>query len=312
VASQALIIPIQEQEHAMALSDRIPYQASVDRPLLQLPNGARLAVWVCLNVEEWRIEGSMPRTVLSPPMGQPLLPDVPNWSWHEYGMRAGFWRHFEALTQRNIPTTLAINGNVCNSYPRVAAAARDAGFEFMGHGFLQGPMHKVENQRDAIRRTVDSIASFTGRPPRSWESPGLTETEETLDALRENGIEYVADWVIDDLPQEIATPHGTITTVPYTVETNDIVVYALQHHASEQFLKTGKDQFDRLYQEGANNARVMAISLHPYITGVPHRIRYVEELLDYVVSHEGVALMTASEIGDWYTTEMARHKRSAA
>ncbi len=96
-----------------------------------------------LNVEEWRIENAMPRTVLSPPMGQPLLPDVPNWSWHEYGMRAGYWRQMKALTDRNIPTTLAINGNVCTSYPRVAEAAREAGFEFMGHGFLQGPMHKV-------------------------------------------------------------------------------------------------------------------------------------------------------------------------
>ncbi len=292
----------------MALTDRIPYQAIVDRPKLTLPGNKRVAVWCILNVEEWRIERNMPRTVLSPPMGQPLLPDVPNWSWHEYGMRAGFWRQFEALTKRSIPTTLAINGNVVKSYPRIAAAGRDAGFEFMGHGFIQGPMHKVENQDDAIRRTVENIAEFTGKAPRSWESPGLTETEETLDLLRKHGIEYVADWVIDDLPQEVDTPHGVITTIPYTVETNDITVYALQQHESDVFLKRGKDQFDRLYQEGATNARVMAISMHPYITGVPHRIRYLEELLDYVIGHEGTCLMTASELGDWYRGEMAKHR----
>jgi peptidoglycan/xylan/chitin deacetylase (PgdA/CDA1 family) len=292
----------------MALTDRIPYQAIVDRPKLTLPGNKRVAVWCILNVEEWRIERNMPRTVLSPPMGQPLLPDVPNWSWHEYGMRAGFWRQFEALTKRGIPTTLAINGNVVKSYPRIAAAGREAGFEFMGHGFIQGPMHKVENQDDAIRRTVENIAEFTGKAPRSWESPGLTETEETLDLLRKHGIEYVADWVIDDLPQEVDTPHGVITTIPYTVETNDITVYALQQHESDVFLKRGKDQFDRLYQEGATNARVMAISMHPYITGVPHRIRYLEELLDYVIGHEGTCLMTASELGDWYRGEMAKHR----
>jgi len=284
----------------MALTDRIPYQAIVDRPRLTLPGGKRLAVWVILNIEEWRIENPMPRMVLSPPMGQPLLPDVPNWSWHEYGMRVGFWRQFKALTDRGIPTTLAINGNVCTSYPRVAAAARDAGFEFMGHGFLQGPMHRLDDQADAIQRTVDAIATFTGRPPRSWESPGLTETGDTLDLLRASGIEYVADWVIDDLPQDIKTPHGTITTIPYTVETNDIVVHALHHLPSEEFLRRGIDQFDRLRLEGADNARVMAISIHPYITGVPHRIKYLEQLLDYVVGHDDVALMTASDIGDWY------------
>jgi peptidoglycan/xylan/chitin deacetylase (PgdA/CDA1 family) len=284
----------------MALSDRIPYQALVDRPKLTLPDGKRIAVWVILNVEEWRIEGPMPRTVLPPPMGQPLIPDVPNWSWHEYGMRAGFWRQHAALTSRGIPVTLAINGNVCRSYPRVAQAGLDAGWEFMGHGFLQGPMHRLEDQRKAIHDAMDTIEAFAGKRPRSWESPGLTETDETLDLLREAGVEYVADWVIDDLPQDIETPHGLITTIPYTVELNDITVYALQQHDSEVFLSRGKRQFDRLYAEAEENARVMAISIHPYITGVPHRIGVLEDLLDYVGSHEGTAWMTASEIGDWY------------
>ena len=291
----------------MRLTDRVPYQALVDRPRLALPGGKQLAVWIILNVEDWGIERPMPRTVLPPPMGQPLLPDVPNWAWHEYGMRAGFWRQHAALTRRGLPVTLAINGQVCLSYPRVAAAARDAGWEFMGHGYVQGPMHRVEDQDDAIRRTVDTITRFTGVAPRSWESPGLTETEATLDHLRRNGIEYVADWVIDDLPQDIETPHGRVTTIPYTVETNDIVVFALQHQTSDQFLRRGIDQFDRLYAEGAENARVMAISIHPYITGVPHRIRYLEELLDYVGSHDGVAFMTASQIGDWYRNALADH-----
>src|SRR6202051_1202809 len=166
---------------AWALTDRIPYQAQIDRPKLKLPGDKKLAVWVILNVEEWRIENPMPRTVLSPPMGQPLLPDVPNWSWHEYGMRAGFWRQFKALTDRSMPVTLALNANVCNSYPRVASAALEAGFEFMGHGFVQGPMQRLDKHADAIKRAVAHIAKFTGKPPRSRASPGLRETEETID-----------------------------------------------------------------------------------------------------------------------------------
>ncbi|MDG1407506.1 MAG: polysaccharide deacetylase family protein, partial [Octadecabacter sp.] len=219
----------------MRLTDRLPYQAIVDRPRLKLPNGKRLAVWVILNVEEWGIERPMPRTVLPPPMGVPLLPDVPNWSWHEYGMRSGFWRQHAALISRGIPTTMAINGNVCNSYPRVASAGLDAGWEMMGHGHVQGPMHKLEDQRSAIHMAMDTIEAFSGTRPTSWESPGLTETPETLDLLREAGVKYVADWVIDDLPQAIQTPHGDITTIPYTVEMNDIAVYALQQHRSDEF-----------------------------------------------------------------------------
>jgi len=289
----------------VALSDRIPYQALPDRPRLTLPSDGRIGVWVIINVEEWRIERAMPRTVLSPPMGQPMIPDVPNWAWHEYGMRAGFWRQHAAMCARGIPVTLAANGNVCTSYPRVAGAALDAGWEFMGHGYLQGPMHRLEDQRSEIARAMDTIEAFCGVRPRSWESPGLTETEDTLDLLREAGVEYVADWVIDDLPQDIVTPHGVITTIPYTVEVNDIAVYALQQHDSDVFLTRGKRQFDRLYAEGADNARIMAISVHPYVTGVPHRIAALEALLDYVGGHDGAIWMTASEIGDWYRGQMA-------
>ena len=99
-----------------------------------------------------------------------------------------------------ITPTLAINGSVCRSYPRVAQAAKDAGWEFMGHGYVQGPMHKVEDQRAAIRDTIAAIREFTGKAPRGWESPGLTETYETIDFLADAGIEYVADWVLDDQP----------------------------------------------------------------------------------------------------------------
>jgi allantoinase len=280
--------------------DRIPYSAIVDRPPLKLPDDGRVAVWTIVNVEEWSIERAMPRMVLSPPQGQPLLPDLPNWSWHEYGMRVGFWRFLEVLQKYSIPATLAINGSVIKSYPRVAEAALKAGWEFMGHGYIQRPMHHVEDQRAAIRQTMDDIKAFTGKKPRGWESPGLTETYDTIDWLAEAGIEYVADWVLDDQPVKISTAHGPVVSVPYTVEMNDIAMMVLQNHPSEEWLRRGIDQFDRLYAEGEKSARVMAISVHPYITGVPHRIGYLEKLYQYILQRPGVLMWTGEQILDWY------------
>jgi peptidoglycan/xylan/chitin deacetylase (PgdA/CDA1 family) len=280
--------------------DRVAYSAIVDRPVLKLPNGARIAVWVIVNVEEWSIERAMPRMVLSPPQGQPLLPDLPNWAWHEYGMRVGFWRFLEVLNHCEVKATLAINGSVIRSYPRVAEAGLKAGWEFMGHGYLQRPMHHVEDQRAAIRQTVEQIRAFTGKKPRGWESPGLTETYDTIDWLAEAGIEYVADWVLDDQPVKIQTAHGPVISVPYTVEMNDIAMMVLQHHPSEEWLRRGVDHFDRLHAEGETSARVMAISVHPYITGVPHRIAYLERLLEYIRQRPGVWLCTGEQILDWY------------
>jgi len=280
--------------------DRVPYSAIVDRPTLSLPNGARLVVWTIVNVEEWSIERNMPRTVLPPPYGQPLMPDLPNWAWHEYGMRVGFWRFLEALNKFNLKATLAINGSVCKSYPRVAEAGLKAGWEFMGHGYIQRPMHHLEDQRQQIFDAVAAIKAFTGKKPRGWESPGLTETYDTIDWLAEAGIEYVADWVLDDQPCLIKTAHGPAVSVPYTVEMNDIAMMVLQSHPSEEWLRRGIDQFDRLYREGGDSARIMAISVHPYITGVPHRIGYLEKLYEYILQRPGVLMWTGEQILDWY------------
>jgi len=287
------------------LSDRIPYSAIVDRPPLPLPGGARIAVWTIVNVEHWSIERAMPRTVLPPPMGQPLLPDLANWSWHEYGMRVGFWRIRDALHKYGVVPTFAVNGSVITQYPRIAEAALERDWEFMGHGFLQGPMHKVEDQRGSIRATVEAIRKFSGKAPRGWESPGLTETDETIDFLAEEGIEYVADWVLDDQPTRIRTSTGSIVSVPYTVETNDITMFALQHHADREWLDRGKAQFDRLYDEGADISRVMAISTHCYLSGAPHRIRYLEMLYEHILSKPGVCVWTGEQILDWYLAQTA-------
>jgi peptidoglycan/xylan/chitin deacetylase (PgdA/CDA1 family) len=284
--------------------ERVPYSAIVDRPPLELPGGARMVVWTIVNIEDWGIERPMPRTVLTPPMGQPLLPDLPNWAWHEYGMRVGFWRLFDCMKQFRVTPTLALNGIVCRTYPRVARAAKDEGWEFLGHGWLQQPMHKLEDQRAAIHDTIEAIREFTGAPPRGWESPGLTETLETIDHLAEAGIEYVADWVLDDQPVYISTAHGPVVSVPYTVELNDIVIMLIQHHPAEEMLRRGRDQFDRLYADSASSPRVMAISVHPYISGVPHRVRYVEELYRYILAKPGVLHWTGGQIAKWYRAQV--------
>jgi allantoinase len=296
-----------QSKNGLSARDRVPYEPIVNRRPFVLPNQARVAVWTIVNVENWLPENAMPRTVLPPPMGQPLLPDIPNWCWHEYGMRVGFWRFLEVLKSRGLRATLALNGTACKEYATACEAARDAGWEFMGHGFVQKPMHRVEDQAAAIRHTIEAIRDFTGKAPRGWESPGLTENEETIDLLAEAGIEYVADWVLDDQPVPIKTRAGEIISVPYTVELNDVVMSAIQQQPSDEILRRGRDQFDQLYKEGATIPRVMAISIHPYLTGAPHRIRYLEALYDYILSHDGVAMCTGEEILDIYKGQASRN-----
>ena len=276
------------------------------RPALRLPGDARVAVWTIVNVENWRPHGAMPRTVLPPPMGQPLLPDVPNWAWHEYGMRVGFWRFLEALAARGLKATFAVNGTACDVYRGSVRRRRatPAGSSWA----MASCSSRCTRSRTSARRSPTRFArssDFTGKPPRGWESPGLTETDETLDLLAEAGIEYVADWVLDEQPVPIRTRAGDIVSVPYTVEINDVVISAVQQQPSDEIFRRGRDQFDRLYQDGARAPRVMAISIHPYLTGVPHRIKYLEALYDYILGHDGVVMWTGAEILDWYRAQTA-------
>jgi peptidoglycan/xylan/chitin deacetylase (PgdA/CDA1 family) len=280
--------------------DRFDYTPITARRPFKLPKGARIAVWTIVNVEEWDIEKPMARQYLTAPQGVATVPDVPNWAWHEYGMRVGIWRIMEALAKRKIRATTAINANVCRAYPAVAQAMRDAGWEFMGHGVKQGALHLVPDQRQAIRESITLIREFTGKAPKGWLGPGLTETWETLDVLAAEGIEYVSDWVNDDQPYQITTASGPLVSVPYTVELNDIVMMVIQHQASSEWLQRAKDQFDRLYAEGARSPRVMALAVHPYISGVPHRMKYFEAVYDYIRKQKGVWMATGEEIYECY------------
>jgi allantoinase len=280
--------------------ERCDYSAIVDRKPLKLPHGARIVVWTIVNYEVWDITGTMARQVLPPPTGETLLPDVPNWSWHEYGMRVGAWRFFDLYARRGIRPTLAVNARVCEDYPRVAEEAKRQGWEFMGHSYQQGPIQKEPDQAATIERSLSILARFTGVRPRGWLGPGLTQTLETPDLLTAAGIQYIGDWVYDDEPTTICTANGPLVTLPYTLELNDIAMMVVQHHESAYLLQRAIDQFDRLYLEGNDRAKIMAIAVHPYISGQPHRIKYLEAIYDYMARFDGVLHWNGTEILDWY------------
>jgi allantoinase len=280
--------------------ERAPYSAIVDRPALKLPGDARIVIWSIVNLEVWDIHRPMPRAFLSPPNGQPLMPDVPNWSWHEYGMRVGVWRFFKLFEQLAIRPTLSINARVCEDYERVAAQARDAGWEFMAHAYDQIPMHKLDDQGAMIERTLDVIEKFTRSRPIGWLGPGLTQTFETPDLLAKAGIRYIADWVHDDEPTEISTAHGPLITLPYTVEQNDIPVMMIHQHQSSYWTTRITDTFDQLYEESIERPKVMAIAVHPYISGMPHRIRHLKAAYDYINRFDGVVHWNGTQLLNWF------------
>jgi len=290
----------ERRKRRMVPSDRLAYSAIAERALLKLPDNARVAVWVIINVEEWDFTQPMPRAVLTPPAGGSPMPDVPNWAWHEYGNRVGFWRFVELFDEFAIPAVLAINGSAIAAYPPIVRAAVERNWEFIGHGFTQRNMQKVENERADIRKVREVIAKATGKPPRGWLGPGLTETWETPDLLVEEGYDYVADWVLDDQPVWLKTRGAPILGIPYTQECNDVAMMLIQHHSAAEYRDRALDQFEQIYADAKDSARIMALSVHPYIMGAPHRLKYLRQTFAALRKNNGVKFWTGSQIADWH------------
>jgi peptidoglycan/xylan/chitin deacetylase (PgdA/CDA1 family) len=280
--------------------ERLTYSPIAGRAPLALPDGARMVVWTIVNVEEWDIDRPMPRTVLTPPAGGVPKPDIPNWAWHEYGNRVGFWRMLEVLDELKIRAVLAINGTAIRSYEEISRAALERGWEFMGHGYTQRSMQAVEDEREDIRKTTAAIREFTGRAPRGWLGPGLTETWDTPDILAEQGYDYVSDWVLDDQPVWLKTRSRPLVSVPYTQECNDVAMMLIQHHKASEYADRAIDQFDQLYADSKDSARVMALVVHPYIMGAPHRLKYYRKALEYTLKKKDVLVWTGEQICDWF------------
>jgi allantoinase len=284
----------------MLPSDRLAYSSIAQRDPLRLPDGARMVVWTVINVEEWDATQPMPRTVITPPAGGSPIPDIPNWCWHEYGNRVGFWRLLKVYDEFNIPGVMNINGSALRAYPDIVQAAVERKWEFVGHGFTQRNMQKVEDERADIRKSAEVIARATGKRPRGWLGPGLTETWETPDILAEEGYDYVADWVLDDQPTWLKTRGAPVLSVPYTQECNDVAMMLIQHHKASEFYERAIDQFEQMYADAEDSARVMAVSIHPYIMGAPHRTKYFRRIFETIRKKRDVLFWTGEQILEWY------------
>lgn len=264
-----------------------PYQAIVDRPRVRWPGGARVAVWIVPNIEHYRIE-----------MGA-NTPDVRNHARRDYGNRVGVWRLMETMAKHGVRGSVALNGEVVEHYPRIMEECSRLEWELMGHGMTNSQVLRgitYEEEAAIIANTRAAIESC-GQTMRGWLGPGLTETWHTLELLRENGVEYVADWCNDDLPY--AMDNG-LYAIPYSLELNDMPLFNNPSISIADFERRIRDTFDTLYAEGETNGRAMCIALHPFLIGAPHRIKYLDRALAYIAGHDKVWFATGSEIIDAY------------
>ena len=280
---------------------RIPFELANNRKRLAPLHGKPLMVHLAMNIEYWPFDRQMPRGVIPAPHGAaPTAPDIPNYSWVEYGMRCGMPRILEITNQRGLPASAFINAQVADVYPDLVTSVLDANWDLVGHGWFQQTLKVVDDEREVIETSLAKLADVSGKKTRSWLGCGLAETYDTPDIVAENGVEFIHDWALDDLPNWMWTKHGPVVALPYTFELNDVPIYAIQNGSSDEILKRLKATLAVFEREVEYNPRVITFGLHPHIVGVPHVAHQFEKALDVLMARDDVVFVNSAQLGDWF------------
>ena len=268
------------------------------RPKITWPDGNHVALWIVPNIETFALNEPVPG-------GTGIVPDVINWAPRDYGARVGVFRLMDTMARHGMRGTVALNSEVCDDYPEIIEDALALNWEFMGHNQSNSRyLHTMDDAagRALVAATLDRIEAATGKRPKGWLSSGLQQNWTTLDALIDGGVEYVADFINDDQPYVMNLDGRRICSIPYSGEINDLPQCLRMNKSAEEFGNMICRQFDTLYRESVEtgSGRVMAICLHPFIIGVPHRIGALDDALSYIFGHDRVWKATGSEIIEHY------------
>ena len=278
--------------------DYWPYQ---NRPKIRWPNGARVAFWVAPNIEFYEL--NPPRNPQRAAWPQPA-PAVPGYSIRDYGNRVGHVRQMELLDKYGIRGSISLSAALCEHHPEIIEMCRERDWEFFSHGiyntrYTYGMSEAQE--REMILDAMETIEKHAGRKPAGYLAPALSHSEVTVDLFAELGGIYSCDLFHDDQPTPVRTRGGQrFVSVPYSLEMNDTIAFAVNKMEPRRYGSMLRDCFDRLYEEGAESGTVMCIPTHNYQISTPHRIKAFEEALEYITGHSDVWVTTGREIAEFY------------
>lgn len=275
------------------------------RKAVAWPGGARIALWITVALQWFPLD--MKGQPFKPPGAlQTAYPDLRHYTLRDYGNRVGIFRVMQALERHGIRASAAMNGAVALRYPSLLAEIQSRGWEIVAHGLDMDHLHYegMADEPSLISQTLQALPKVRG-----WLSPAKSESHRTLDLLAAAGIEYVCDWVNDDMPY----PIGALHAMPHPADIDDYQILVNNHHGEDEFRDQVTDQFDLLHEEAAaQGGRIMAISLHPWVIGQPYRIGALESALAHIMRHPGVWPATGAEILDAWKAQRTAQGNSAA
>lgn len=287
--------------------DRYVYSNLFERKPVEWPGGARVALWIVPALEFFPLDMTGKPFMAPGGMGRGY-PDYWNYTLRDYGNRVGVFRIFHALDERGLKASVAVNSRVAERCPFLVDEVTRRGWEIIGHGVDMGRLHhggqRLEEERGLVREAIATLSQRSGQRITGWLSPAYSESMHTLDLVAAEGVRYVCDWVMDDLPVPVRTSSGQIHAMPHAWETSDLQLVLNYRHDAGEFAQQVCDYFRVIYREaGRSGGRILALSLRPWLMGVPHRIGAFERILDHVTRHAAVWSATGAEIVDAFRAQ---------
>jgi allantoinase len=275
---------------------RYNYVPIVRRPVYDWPEGKRLAVFFCSNIEQFAYRAGLGVD----PGGAPAEQNQRNYAWRDYGNRVGIWYYLDLLDEFGLPGAHNVNSAVLEACPEIVERIRGRGDEFVGHGRTNAERQDglwEDDEARLIAEASETIARLSGARPQGWLGPGLAESRVTPDLLKEAGYCYVMDWPVDDQPIWLTTRAGPLLSVPYPIELNDLPAMVARHDTGRQFADMVTDQFDEMRDKSQKYPLVFSVALHPFVIGQPHRLRAFRGALRHILAQrDELWLTTPGEI----------------
>ncbi len=273
--------------------DRYEWSMLADRTPLRWPGEKPLALWINLSLEHFPLN---PRGEGFKPHGSMVMPypDLRHYTLRDYGNRVGVFRVLDALDQAGLRASAAVNGELALRYPSLLRRLRARSSELVAHGWNMDSVHHgglaPEREAELIARTLEALAPWSDAPIRGWLSPARSQSQLTPELLRQAGIGWFGDWVNDELPYPFQTPHGALTALPLSLELEDRFIVGENLHAESEYADQVIDACEFLLEEAqrTGHGRLLALSIHPWVMGQPHRIGHLERVFAHLASRSAL------------------------
>ena len=282
--------------------DLYEWSSIFDRPPVSWPGGAKVVVWPVISAE-WFLMTPSDEPFRAPGHMQTAYPDYRHYTARDYGSRVGIYRLLSAFEAVGAKVSVAMNARLAERYPALVEAVLAGGHEIAAHstdmnGTIATGLAEGEERR-LIAESLETLERASGRRPRGWLSIARSQSFATPRLLAEAGLEYMCDWVNDELPYRFRTEVGEIVNIPLNHELSDRQIVNVQQQPVDSYVQQMKDAYGWLTEEAERfGGRMLPMHLTPYIMGLPYRIDAFEALVRWLAEQPDSWFATGGELLD--------------